>query len=69
MNEQMLEHTSTHAAPWYVIPADHKWFSRIAVATVLWQRMHDLNLAFPRLNVAKLKELQEVRRLLMAEPD
>jgi len=66
--EVMLSHTSTDAAPWYVIPADHKWFTRLAVAAILWQRMADLGLAFPRVSAAQKKELQEVRRLLLAEP-
>ena len=40
--EDMLSHTSTEAGPRYVIPADHKWFSRIAVAAIIWQTMKDL---------------------------
>ena len=66
--EMMLSHTSTDVAPWYVVPADHKWFTRLAVAAILWQRMADLGLAFPRVSAAQKKELQEVRRLLLAEP-
>ncbi len=65
--EDMLSHTSTEAGPWYVIPADHKWFSRIAVAAIIWQTMKDLNLSYPKVTSAKKKELQEVRRLLTAE--
>ncbi len=65
--EQMLSHTSTEAAPWYVVPADNKWFTRLAVAAILWQRINDLDLAFPKMTEPKLKELQEVRRILMAE--
>ncbi len=67
--EDMLEHTSTEHAPWYVVPADNKWFTRLAVAAILWQTMADLNLEFPKVTEAKKKELQEVRRLLIAEQD
>jgi PPK2 family polyphosphate:nucleotide phosphotransferase len=65
--EDMLEHTSTKHAPWYVVPADNKWFTRLAVAAILWQTLADLKLEFPKVTKAKVKELQEVRRLLMAE--
>ena len=67
--ENMLSHTSTRAAPWFVIPADHKWFTRLAVAAITWQTIRDLDLAFPAVSAEKTKELQEVRRLLMAEKD
>jgi hypothetical protein len=63
----MLAHTSTRTAPWYVVPADHKWFTRLAVAAILWQRLEDLDLAFPKITKAKAKELQDVRRMLLAE--
>ena len=65
--EDMLEHTSTDYAPWHVIPADNKWFTRLAVASILWQRIAALDLRFPSVNEAKKKELNEVRRLLIAE--
>ena len=65
--EEMLEHTSTASAPWYVIPADHKWFTRLAVASILCQRMEELDLAFPTITEAQKKELLEARRLLTAE--
>jgi PPK2 family polyphosphate:nucleotide phosphotransferase len=65
--EDMLEHTSTEAAPWYVIPADHKWFSRFAVAAIVWQTMDDLKLEFPKVSADKKKELREVKKLLLAE--
>jgi PPK2 family polyphosphate:nucleotide phosphotransferase len=65
--EAVLEHTSTKHAPWYVIPADNKWFTRLAVAAVVYQRMANLDLRFPKVTEAKKKELEEVRRVLMAE--
>ena len=67
--EDMLEHTSTEHAPWYVVPADNKWFTRLTVASILWKRMADLELQFPRVTESKRKELQEVRRMLLAEEE
>jgi len=65
--EDMLEHTSTAEAPWYVVPANNKWFSRLAVSSILFQRIADLELSFPKVTDAKKKELLEIRRILMAE--
>ncbi len=67
--EDALSETSTQDAPWYVVPADNKWFTRLAVAGIIWQTMADLKLTFPRITTDKKKELQEVRRLLLAETD
>ena len=65
--EDMLANTSTSHAPWYVVPANNKWFTRLAVAAIVWQTMADLELSFPRVTEAKKNELQEVKRILMAE--
>jgi hypothetical protein len=46
---------------------DNKWFARLAVAGIIWQTMADLRLEFPKVDDEKKKELQEVRRVLMAE--
>ena len=67
--EEMLEHTSTKHAPWHVVPADNKWFTRLAVASILWQKIAELDLTFPTVTEAKKKELQEVRRILIAEDE
>lgn len=67
--EDALSETSTKGAPWYVVPADNKWFTRLAVAGIIWQTMADLKLRFPRITTDKKKELLEVRRLLLAETD
>jgi PPK2 family polyphosphate:nucleotide phosphotransferase len=45
--EDMFNHTSTEWAPWYIVPADYKWFTRLAVAAVLYNTMKSLNLAYP----------------------
>ncbi len=67
--EDALSETSMKDAPWYVIPADNKWFTRLAVAAIIWQTIADLRLSYPKVTPEKKKELQEVRRLLLAEGD
>jgi hypothetical protein len=67
--EDMLEHTSTDYAPWYVVPADNKWFTRLAVSTILQSRIAELHLQFPKVTEGKRKELQEIRRMLIAEDE
>jgi PPK2 family polyphosphate:nucleotide phosphotransferase len=65
--EEMLEHTSTESAPWYVVPADHKWFTHLAVAGIIWQTLADLKLSYPRVTKEKKTELRKAKRLLMSE--
>jgi PPK2 family polyphosphate:nucleotide phosphotransferase len=65
--EDMMSETSTPDAPWYVVPADNKWFTRLAVAAITWQTIADLNLTYPRVTREKKSELQEVERLLLLE--
>ncbi len=65
--EDMIRHTSTSEAPWYVIPADHKWFARLTVAAVLAEELEALGLEFPKVSGEKLKELEDVRKKLLAE--
>ena len=62
--EEMIRSTSTAHAPWYVIPADHKWFTRVAVAEVIADTLEDLNLRFPQVDAAKKEELETARALL-----
>jgi PPK2 family polyphosphate:nucleotide phosphotransferase len=62
--QEMLEATSTRVAPWYVIPADHKWFTRIAVADVIVETLDSLDLQFPEVTPDQCRELAEARRLL-----
>jgi PPK2 family polyphosphate:nucleotide phosphotransferase len=64
--EQTIRHTATKHAPWYVVPADHKWFARLVVAATLVERMEQLDLKFPKLDDAALQELAKVRAALMA---
>lgn len=65
--EDMLNRTSTPWAPWYVIPADRKWFSRLSVAAVLVQTMRSLNLAYPDATPEQLASLEEARAALQSE--
>ncbi len=65
--EDLFNHTSTECAPWYIIPADHKWFTRLSVATVIYKTMRDLQLAYPVIDEAKKQELLKARELLESE--
>lgn len=65
--DDMIRNTATDYAPWYVVPADNKWFTRMVVAAAVIERMEDLNLKFPKVDDAKRKELDEARKMLDAE--
>jgi PPK2 family polyphosphate:nucleotide phosphotransferase len=67
--EDMLSHTSTASAPWFIVPADHKWFTRLAVSSIIAESLKGLGLRYPEVTAEKKAELQEVRRLLLAERD
>jgi len=64
--EDALSATSTRHAPWYVIPADNKWFTRLAVANVLIETLESMDLHFPQVDRRKQRELKEARRRLRA---
>jgi PPK2 family polyphosphate:nucleotide phosphotransferase len=64
---QMLTHTSTERAPWHVLPADHKWFTRICAAAVIAQALIDIDPRYPVSDAATRKELLRVRAELEAE--
>jgi PPK2 family polyphosphate:nucleotide phosphotransferase len=64
---QMLSHTSTERAPWYVIPADHKWFARIAVGSVLAHALVELDPQYPTVTRKEKRALKEARADLVAE--
>jgi hypothetical protein len=67
--EDAIEATSTDEAPWYVIPADHKWFMRMAVAEVIVETLESLDLEFPVLSDEKRNELALARQMLEEEKD
>jgi PPK2 family polyphosphate:nucleotide phosphotransferase len=65
--EDAIRHTSRPEAPWYVVPADNKWFARLVIAEAIVEAMEGLKLEFPKVEGAALKELERVRGALMAE--
>ncbi|MCW5694171.1 MAG: polyphosphate kinase 2 family protein [Pseudolabrys sp.] len=65
--EDMIRETSTPEAPWYVIPADHKWFSRLVVSAAIVDAIENLKLEFPRIEGAALEELEKAKAALKAE--
>jgi PPK2 family polyphosphate:nucleotide phosphotransferase len=62
--EDMIVHTASGHAPWYVIPADNKWFTHVAVAAAIVETMEDLKLAYPEVDPAKRKELRAAQKML-----
>ena len=62
-----LAHTSTKNAPWYVIPADKKWFTRVAVSEVIIKKMESLDLHYPKISEAHRQSLLEAKRILESE--
>ena len=65
--EDMIRNTATKEAPWYVVPADNKWFTRVVVAAAVIEALASLDLKYPTVGPAKLKELAAVKRALLAE--
>jgi PPK2 family polyphosphate:nucleotide phosphotransferase len=65
--EDMIRHTAAEDAPWFVVPADHKWFTRLAVAAAIHDAMGRLDLAFPKVDAAKKRELAAARATLLGE--
>jgi PPK2 family polyphosphate:nucleotide phosphotransferase len=65
--EQAIRATATKHAPWYVIPADHKWFTRLAIAAAIIAALSQLDLHYPVVDEAKRKALRAARRALLAE--
>jgi len=62
--EDMIRNTATKDSPWYVVPADNKWFTRVVVAAAVIDALASLNLNYPAVGEAKLSELAEAKRLL-----
>ena len=65
--EDMIRNTATEEAPWYVVPADNKWFTRLVVSTVLVDTLESLDLAYPKVDEAKRKELAAARKILISK--
>lgn len=65
--EEVFTHTSTDWAPWHIIPADNKWFMRLAVASIIAETMEGLTLDYPMLSPAQKKELLAAKQTLLSE--
>lgn len=65
--EDCFTHTSTDWAPWHIIPADHKWFTRAAIANIIVEKLQTLNLAYPVVDEAQQQELAAARTALLNE--
>jgi hypothetical protein len=63
----MLSQTSTKWAPWYVVPADHKWFSRLATEAVLVRALHAIDPKYPATDPAMREQMMHARAELVAE--
>jgi polyphosphate kinase 2 (PPK2 family) len=64
--EDMISNTATENAPWYVVPADNKWFTRVVVAAVVIDALASLDLQYPELDEAQRQELALTKRELIA---
>jgi PPK2 family polyphosphate:nucleotide phosphotransferase len=65
--EDMVRNTATEEAPWYVVPADNKWFTRVVVCAAVIETLARLDLGYPRVGKAKRAELAEARRILVGK--
>ena len=65
--EEMIRNTSTKCAPWYVVPADHKWFTRLVVAEALIHSLEELDLSFPKVDSEKRRDLKKAQAALQRE--
>ena len=65
--EEMISNTATEHAPWYVVPADNKWFTRLVVSAVVVDTLESLHLTYPKVDDAKRKELEAAKKLLISK--
>jgi polyphosphate kinase 2 (PPK2 family) len=65
--QDIVRHTSTAVAPWYVVPADHKWFARVVIGSAIVSALETLDLKFPKADKASLEEFKRVREALLEE--
>jgi PPK2 family polyphosphate:nucleotide phosphotransferase len=63
--EEMIANTASEAAPWHVVPADNKWFTRLVVSAVVVETLESLGLAYPKVEAGKRKELEAAKKLLL----
>ena len=67
--EEVFNHTSTKSAPWYIIPADRKWFTRLVVANIICTKLEQLNLQYPTVSEEHRQQLLEAKRILEQEDE
>ncbi len=65
--EQMIRHTATKSSPWYVVPADNKWFTRLVVAGAVIDALASLNMQYPTIDKEKAEELEAAKQALLNE--
>ncbi len=65
--EEMFRRTSTEHAPWHIIPADHKWFTRVAAATIIANKLIQMNPQYPKVDEAGMARMLEARKVLIGE--
>jgi len=65
--EEAIRATASKQAPWYVVPADNKWFTRLVVSAAIVETVEELDLAYPKVGAKKIKELEAARAELAAE--
>jgi PPK2 family polyphosphate:nucleotide phosphotransferase len=65
--QDMIRHTSTHHAPWRIVPADHKWFARVVIGSTIVSALDRLDLHFPKVDKAARSEFVQVRKALLDE--
>lgn len=67
--EAMLSATSVSDAPWFVIPADDKWFARLAIAAIIYREFEKLKISYPVVDKAAKAELQKAKQILLSEKE
>jgi hypothetical protein len=65
--EEMIQETATKEAPWYVVPANNKWFTRVIVGSAVIDALDSLDLAYPEVDESKLKELAVAKKKLSSK--
>jgi PPK2 family polyphosphate:nucleotide phosphotransferase len=63
--EEMIQNTATEHAPWYVVPADNKWYTRLVISAALVETLEGMDLAYPKVDAEKLKQLEAAKKALM----
>lgn len=63
--EDMIRNTATKDSPWYVVPADNKWFTRVVIAAAVVDTLASLNLAYPNVDKARLEEIGKAKKALL----